>query len=238
MNEFLEKTIIPQKRGRITIPVEFRRKLGIDENTPLHLKLVEDQIEIKLAPRLEENRLHREYSQEQVLGFLRMESLDGEAFERIVKTIRIFPKPSPIPRLFLDASVLMAALDVNENYSRLILELCRQGKAQALLTEVIIRETEQTVQEMMDGEALARFYAVLTELEAEIIPLPRAKVIEIVDQVVENEHSHVLSSAWAGGANYILSLDWNAFLSPENRELALPSKVCTPREFIQQEVPA
>jgi AbrB family looped-hinge helix DNA binding protein len=237
MNEFLEKTIIPQKRGRITIPVEFRRKLGIDENTPLHLKLVEDRIEIKLVPRLEEDRLLRKYSYEQILGFLGMEVLDDEAYERIAKTIRIWPEPSPIPRLFLDTSVLLAMLDVNVSYSRLILELCRQGKAQALLTEVIIRETEQAVQEMKDGEMLARFYAVLAELDAEIVPLPRAKVIEMVDHVVENKHSHVLSSAWAGGANYILSLDWEAFLSPENREHALPSRVRTPREFVQQEIP-
>ena len=90
---------------------------------------------------------------------------------------------------------------------------------------------------MMDDGALARYYAFLAEVDAEVIPLPRAKVIKMVDQVVDEEHSHVLSSAWAGGANYILSLDRDSFLLPEQRQAALPSEVRTPQEFIREEVP-
>ena len=61
--------------------------------------------------------------------------------------------------------------------------------------------------------------------------------LKMVDQVVDEEHSHVLSSAWAGGANYILSLDRDSFLLPEQRQAALPSEVRTPQEFIREEVP-
>jgi len=236
-DEILEKTILPQKRGRITIPVEFRSALGIDENTPLHLKLLEDGIVIKVTSGVDQDGLLRDYNREEVLAFLQRERLDVKDFESIVKTIQVWPNPGPIPRLFLDASVLLAALDFETNYSRLILELCRYGKARALLTEVVIREAEQAVKVLMDDEMLARFYAMLTEIEPEIIPLPRTEVLQMVDRVVMTGYSHLLSSAWAGGANYILSLDRNSFLIPEKREIALPSITLTPREFILQEVP-
>jgi AbrB family looped-hinge helix DNA binding protein len=235
--ENVEKTILPQKRGQITIPADFRRKLGIDENTPLNIKLLEDGIEIKLAPRVEENQFIHEYDREQVLEFLRMEIVGKRDFERMLKTIRIWPKPSPIPRLFLDTSVLLAASDRNSNTSKLVFEICKYGKAHALLTEVIIRETEQALQKVIGDDTMAKYYALLAELDAEIIPLPRAKVIEMVDQMVKDDRAHVLSSAWAGGANFILSLDQDSFLLPAQRQAALPSMVRTPWEFIQEEVP-
>jgi AbrB family looped-hinge helix DNA binding protein len=236
-DEFLEKTIVSQKGGRITIPVEFRNKLGIDENTALHLRLVEDRIEIRVAPRLVENQGLREYQPDEVFAFIQMERLRQEAFDEMMKTIRVWPEPSPVPRIFLDASVLIAALDVHDNYSALVLELCKQKKVKALLTEVVIRETEHAIEGAMDAEMMAKFYAELTELGAEILPLPRAQMIEKVDQILKEQHAHVLSSAWAGGANYILTLDRNSLLPPRKRKVALPTKVCTPREFILGEIP-
>lgn len=233
----LEKTILPQKRGRMTIPVEFRRKLGIDENTPLHLRLFENTIEIKLAPSPEENGLLREYSQKEVREFLEKDTLKEGEFEKNLKTIRIWPKPSPILRVFLDGSVLIAALHAQPTYSRLVMELCRQEKVQALLLRTVIREAEQAVRKWMDEEGLPKFYALLSEMAAEIIPLPRKEVMDIAEGVAEEEHSHVLSSAWAAGANFILSLDQNSFLVANQRQAALPAKVRTPHEFIEEEIP-
>ncbi|MCW5881431.1 MAG: AbrB/MazE/SpoVT family DNA-binding domain-containing protein [Anaerolineae bacterium] len=40
------RVVRPLRRGQLTIPVEFRRHLGIDENTLLQLTLREDRIEI------------------------------------------------------------------------------------------------------------------------------------------------------------------------------------------------
>jgi predicted nucleic acid-binding protein/bifunctional DNA-binding transcriptional regulator/antitoxin component of YhaV-PrlF toxin-antitoxin module len=236
-DEILEKTIVSHKGGRITIPIEFRNKLGIDDNTVLHLRIVEDRIKISVAPRLAKNQGLREYQPHEVYNFLQMGRLSQEAFEEMMKTIHVWPEPSPIPRIFLDASVLIAALDIEVNYSRLVLELCKQRKAKALLTEVVIHETEHAVEEVMGAEMMVKFYAELAELGAEILPFPRVQVIEMVDQVLNEKHSHVLSSAWAGGANYILTLDRSSILPAEKRKIALPTKVCTPREFIVEEVP-
>jgi AbrB family looped-hinge helix DNA binding protein len=42
----LTRVVRPLRRGQITIPAEFRRRLGIDDDTLLQLTLQEDKIEI------------------------------------------------------------------------------------------------------------------------------------------------------------------------------------------------
>jgi AbrB family looped-hinge helix DNA binding protein len=42
----LTRVMRPLRRGQITIPAEFRRRLGIDDDTLLQLTLREDRIEI------------------------------------------------------------------------------------------------------------------------------------------------------------------------------------------------
>jgi bifunctional DNA-binding transcriptional regulator/antitoxin component of YhaV-PrlF toxin-antitoxin module len=42
----LTEIVRPLRRGQLTIPVEFRRRLGIDDDTLLQLTLLEGKIEI------------------------------------------------------------------------------------------------------------------------------------------------------------------------------------------------
>jgi len=42
----LTRVVRPLRRGQLTIPAEFRRRLGIDDDTLLQLTLQEDKIEI------------------------------------------------------------------------------------------------------------------------------------------------------------------------------------------------
>lgn len=42
----LTRVVRPLRRGQLTIPAEFRRKLGIDDDTLLQLTLQENKIEI------------------------------------------------------------------------------------------------------------------------------------------------------------------------------------------------
>ena len=47
MSEYpLTRVVRPLRRGQLTIPAEFRRKLGIDDDTLLQLTLQEGKIEI------------------------------------------------------------------------------------------------------------------------------------------------------------------------------------------------
>jgi len=82
----------------------------------------------------------------------------------------------PPPRLFLDASVLIAAAASTEGGSALVLEICRAGQATPLLTPLDLREAERNIQGKLDRNALLRFYRLIAELEPELLPVPSAGI--------------------------------------------------------------
>ena len=76
-------------RGQITIPIEFRKKLGIDTNTILSLALRGNKIEIVPAVVREvgEEEL-REYTDKEISQFLQDDKIDRET-ARTVKRLLV-----------------------------------------------------------------------------------------------------------------------------------------------------
>jgi predicted nucleic acid-binding protein len=139
----------------------------------------------------------------------------------------------PRPRLFLDASVSIAASGSPEGGSALVLELCRAGLAIPLLTRLVLREAERNIQEKLDREVLLRFYRLIADLEAELVPMPGVEDLQAASQVVSQKDAHVLAGARAGGATHLITLDRRHFLKPDQRAAMLPILACTPGEFLQ-----
>jgi len=85
--KFMTKLVKPLSRGQITIPIEFRRKLGIEDNTILNLTLKGNKIEITPAVVREvgEEEL-REYTDEEISQFLQEDKIDQET-ARAVKRL-------------------------------------------------------------------------------------------------------------------------------------------------------
>ena len=83
----MTKLVRPLSRGQITIPVEFRKKLGIDTNTILSLALRGNKIEITpaIVREVDEEEL-REYTDEEISQFLRDDKIDRET-ARTVKRL-------------------------------------------------------------------------------------------------------------------------------------------------------
>lgn len=85
--KLMTKIVKPLSRGQITIPVEFRKKLGIDNNTILSLALRGKKIEITLAivREVDEEEL-REYTDKEISQFLQDDKIDQET-ARTVKRL-------------------------------------------------------------------------------------------------------------------------------------------------------
>ena len=83
----MTKIVKPLSRGPITIPVEFRKKLGIDTNTILNLVLKGNKIEITPAMVREvgEEEL-REYTDKEISQFLQDDKIDRKT-ARTVKRL-------------------------------------------------------------------------------------------------------------------------------------------------------
>ena len=85
--KLMTKLVRPLSRGQITIPIEFRKKLGIDTNTILSLALRGNKIEITpaIVREVDEEEL-REYTDEEISQFLRDDKIDQET-ARTVKRL-------------------------------------------------------------------------------------------------------------------------------------------------------
>lgn len=85
--ELMTKIVKPLSRGQITIPIEFRKKLGIGSNTILNLVLKGNKIEITptVVGEFNENEL-REYTDKEISQFLQDDKIDKDT-ARTVKRL-------------------------------------------------------------------------------------------------------------------------------------------------------
>ena len=73
----MNRIIKPLPRGQITIPIEFRKKLGIDEDTFLNLALKGNRIEITpVTIRESSDEDLRNYTNEEIAEFLSEDKID------------------------------------------------------------------------------------------------------------------------------------------------------------------
>jgi predicted nucleic acid-binding protein len=138
------------------------------------------------------------------------------------------------PRLFLDASVLIAAAGSAEGGSAVVLEICRVKLAMPVLTRWILREAERGIQGKLDRDALLRFYRLIADLEPELLPIPSVEALHTASRVVSEKDAHVLAGARAGAATHLITLDRKHFLQEDQRAGMLPIVACTPGEFLQE----
>ena len=140
----------------------------------------------------------------------------------------------PPPRLFLDASVLIAGAGSAEGGSAVVLEICRAKLAIPVLTRLVLREAERNIQSKLEREVLLRFYRLIADLEPELLPIPSAEDLQRASQVVPTKDAHVLAGARGGAATHLITLDSKHFLQEDQRAGILPIVACTPGELLRE----
>jgi len=137
------------------------------------------------------------------------------------------------PRLFLDASVLIAAAGSTTGGSASLLNLCRANKTPLLLTRLVLLEAEGNIRDKLDEAALLRFYLLIADLDLQIIPAPSSEELNEAAEIVAAKDAHVLAGARRGKATHLITLDRRHFLKDKQREGILPIIACTPGEYLK-----
>lgn len=75
------------ERGQVTIPAEYRQRLGIDENSVLQMRLRGTRIEITPLKVVGEDRLLREYEATEIEAFLREDKIDRKTAAKARKLL-------------------------------------------------------------------------------------------------------------------------------------------------------
>lgn len=140
---------------------------------------------------------------------------------------------SPAPRLFLDASVWIAASGSTTGASASILALCRRGLARAVTSRLALLEAERNIQAKFGDDALARFYRSIADLPMDVVNVPTPEEILIHETTIHPKDAHVLASAIKGRADHLLTLDRKHFLALSVRRANLPFAILTPGDFLR-----
>jgi AbrB family looped-hinge helix DNA binding protein len=74
-------------RGQITIPAEFRQRLGIEENSILQMRLKDSSLDITPLRVADEDRLLREYDAGEIQAFLREDRIDRKTAAKVRKLL-------------------------------------------------------------------------------------------------------------------------------------------------------
>jgi bifunctional DNA-binding transcriptional regulator/antitoxin component of YhaV-PrlF toxin-antitoxin module len=79
----LSKLVRPLPKGQITLPIEFRRRLKIDDKTILSLSLKGSKIEILPLRLADQEASLREYEADEIARFLKEDRLDRKTADKV-----------------------------------------------------------------------------------------------------------------------------------------------------------
>ena len=139
-----------------------------------------------------------------------------------------------VPRLFLDASVLIAASGSLTGASALVLALCRHRRAKAVSSRLVLWEAERNIRGKLGEGVLLRFYQEIASLDLDLLEAPTPQEIAVQSQIIDPKDAHVLAAALKGAVEALLTLDRKHFLSPPVLQAGLPFPIMTPGTFLRR----
>ena len=137
------------------------------------------------------------------------------------------------PRLFLDASVWIAAAGSSIGASALVLSVCLEGHAHAVTSRIVLREAERDIRAKLGSDALVGFYQRLASVPLELPKDPTPKEIAVQSQIIDAKDAHVLAAALGAGVDVLLTLDRKHFFCRKVREAGLLFSITTPGDFLR-----
>lgn len=137
-------------------------------------------------------------------------------------------------RVFIDASILVAAAGSPSGGSALVLDICRGKRYMAVCSQRVLLEAQINIRDKLPTEALVRFYQLLAGLSPALVPPATADEEKRHADLVTMKDAHVIASAVTSGAAFLLTLDRKHLANEEVRAAGLPFQVMTPGDFIQR----
>lgn len=135
------------------------------------------------------------------------------------------------PRVFLDTSVLFAAVLSETGGARLILKLGEAGGLRLLVGPQVLREADGVLARKAP-ESKALFALLLNQAGVEIGPVPDAAMSNRAEQVVDYApDAQVLAEAFAAQIDYFVTFDRQHFID-NPLVFGLPFSVGTPGDFL------
>ena len=137
--------------------------------------------------------------------------------------------------LFFDASCLIAAAGSPNGGSGFLLSLCALGLLQAAVSQLVLVEAERHVFSDLGPQALENYDIIVSRIPKQILPVPSEAELEAYRGLVTQKDQHVIASALAAQAPFLVTLDKP--LTTQVNDAALSITALSPGDFIKTFLP-
>ena len=128
--------------------------------------------------------------------------------------------------LFFDASCLIAAAGSSTGGSAFLLSLCSRNLLRGAVSQAVLLEAERNIRAKLGSQALAAYHGLLQVVPLVLASVPRVPTRATWLQVVNGKDAHVVASALAVKAPFVLTLDRGLVEQVNQAGLRFGSKVC------------
>ncbi len=140
--------------------------------------------------------------------------------------------PTP-PRLFLDASVLIAAIASERGASRVILTLAEVGLVRPVVCPYVLQEVERNLHRKFP-DLLPMYRRLLDILNPEQAADPLPAEVQRWAAIIAPKDAPVLAAAIAARPHRLVTLDNKDFLANPQVMAQAGLVICTPGELLKQ----
>jgi len=137
-----------------------------------------------------------------------------------------------VPRIFADASVLVAGAGFRTGASRAVLVMAEIGLYRLVVCRQVLDETERNLRKKLPA-ALPVFAELMMAINPEVVPDPSPEEVIRWQSVIEPRDAPILAVAVAAAPDRFLTLDVKDFIEPTRVAEKSGLKIETPAEFVQ-----
>jgi putative PIN family toxin of toxin-antitoxin system len=116
-------------------------------------------------------------------------------------------------RVFIDASVLFAALYSPSGFARDLLRLAIEEKVSLVISQNVLEEVERNIVRKAP-QVSAYYHSLLATLNLEIISAPPQAAVDQTAAYVAEKDAHVIAAAIEANPDYLVTYDQKHLLQP------------------------
>ncbi len=136
-------------------------------------------------------------------------------------------------RVFLDSSVLFAAVASPKGGSGVILDLCQHQRITAVVSRLVLIETGRNIRTKLQPDKLAAYYRLLERTPFAVSSPPMPEVTFPYHRIIAPKDAPILAAAIENRCGYLVTLDRRDFMTPAIQSAKLPIRILTPGDFLQ-----
>ncbi|MFH1854937.1 MAG: putative toxin-antitoxin system toxin component, PIN family [bacterium] len=139
------------------------------------------------------------------------------------------------PRVFIDASVLIAAVLGKTGASRVLFELAKKHYLEIILTSEIIQEAKQSLARKYGQDEVQALCRILNDRKQAVRPALSNTDLDKFDSLIADPADrHVLAGAQKYRAEYLVTLDRKHFFTRKLFHARLNFQIMLPGDFLRE----